>query len=357
MPGKFSVACTVYSLGLSGDHSLTGPNPVRLSLAVADPRRSGLHRDDLRRELGLPVEQLDQQGAGGVVGGGRVHGALDVHPGLRGEHVARLGPQVGQEHLREHPQPDIAVDAAGLVEVDALRAAPHADRRHRQAARVHHDREQVVAVGDLPGEFGREGQVAALVGGDHLVVDRHRGVHHDPVEVDQDPVARAVRIEQVPAGEVPPVDPHLLPGGVVPVLPGQPGDRVRQRDRREVAVVVEAALRARRVLPAEQPVEGLDQTTRSRCRATAVNSVACNSQRCGLADMIGHQQAGHAHDAADAERDGQRLVANLRWCASAGRQRSIRETIAKNATTVSRPTASSQAARIGTHGRQGADDR
>ena len=56
------------------------------------------------------------------------------------------------------------------------------------------------------------------------------------------------------AGEVPPVDPHLLPGGVIPVLPGQLGDRVRQRDRREVAVVVEAALRARRVLPAEQPV-------------------------------------------------------------------------------------------------------
>ena len=37
MPGKFSVAWTVYSLGLSGDHRLTGPNPVRLSRAVLVP--------------------------------------------------------------------------------------------------------------------------------------------------------------------------------------------------------------------------------------------------------------------------------------------------------------------------------
>ena len=37
MPGKFSVAWTVYSLGLSGDHRLTGPNPARLSLAVPVP--------------------------------------------------------------------------------------------------------------------------------------------------------------------------------------------------------------------------------------------------------------------------------------------------------------------------------
>ena len=37
MPGKSSVARTVYSLGLSGDHRLTGPNPVRLSLAWLTP--------------------------------------------------------------------------------------------------------------------------------------------------------------------------------------------------------------------------------------------------------------------------------------------------------------------------------
>ena len=36
-PGTFSVAWTVYSLGLSGDHRLTGPNPVRLSRAVLVP--------------------------------------------------------------------------------------------------------------------------------------------------------------------------------------------------------------------------------------------------------------------------------------------------------------------------------
>ena len=230
------------------------PEPGQAQLGGAGPGRADRHRRGLRRDLRLPVEQLDQQGAGGVRRRGRVNGALDVDPGLRAEHVGRLGEQVGEEHLREHPQPDVPVDAAGLEEVDAGRAAADADRRHRQAARVHDDREQVVAAGDLAGEFGREGQVAALVGADHLVVDRHRRVDHDAVEVHEDPVARTVRVEQVRPVEVPPVDPHLLPGGVVPVLPGQRGDRVRHRDRREVAVVEEAALRARRVLPAEQPV-------------------------------------------------------------------------------------------------------
>jgi hypothetical protein len=138
----------------------------------------------VRRDLPLPVEQLDQQGAVDVRGRGRVEGALDVDAGLGAEHVGGLGVQVGQEHLGEHPQPHVPVDAAGLEEVHAGRAAAGADRRHRQAARVHHDREQVVAAGDLAGDFGREGQVPALVGGDHLVVDAHRGVHHDAVEVD-----------------------------------------------------------------------------------------------------------------------------------------------------------------------------
>ena len=36
-PGKFTVAWTVYSFGLSGDHRLTCPRPVRLSLAVLIP--------------------------------------------------------------------------------------------------------------------------------------------------------------------------------------------------------------------------------------------------------------------------------------------------------------------------------
>ena len=40
MPGTFSVAWTVYSLGLSGDHRLTGPSPVRLSRAVLVPGES-----------------------------------------------------------------------------------------------------------------------------------------------------------------------------------------------------------------------------------------------------------------------------------------------------------------------------
>ena len=254
MPGKFSVAWTVYSLGLIRRPQADRPEPGQAQPGGAGPRRAGRHRHGLRRDLPLPVEQLDQQGALGVLGGGRVEGALDVDAGLGPQYVGGPGEQVGQEHLGEHPQPHVPVDAAGLEEVHAARAAADADRRHRQAARVHHDREQVAGAGDLAGEFGREGQVPALVGGDHMVVDAHRGVHHDAVEVDEDPVARAVRVEQPGPAEVPPVDPYLLPGGVVPVLPGQRDDRVRHRDRREVAVIVGAGLRAGRVPPAEQPV-------------------------------------------------------------------------------------------------------
>src|SRR5213075_1920476 len=86
-------------------------------------RRVGLNRRGLRRDLPLPVEQLDQQGAVDVRGRGRVEGALDVDAGLGAEHVGGPGVQVGQEHLGEHPQPHVPVDAAGLEEVHAGRAA------------------------------------------------------------------------------------------------------------------------------------------------------------------------------------------------------------------------------------------
>ena len=39
------------------------PEPGQAQPGRAGPRRAGLHADGLRRELGLPVEQLDQQGA------------------------------------------------------------------------------------------------------------------------------------------------------------------------------------------------------------------------------------------------------------------------------------------------------
>ena len=42
MPGKLSVAWTVYNLGWSGDHRPTGPNPVRLSRAVLVPGESAV---------------------------------------------------------------------------------------------------------------------------------------------------------------------------------------------------------------------------------------------------------------------------------------------------------------------------
>ena len=170
-------------------------------------------------DLPVAVEQLHQQRAAGVRRQGRIYGALHVYPPPRSEHIGRQGEQVGQECLRKHPERDVAVDPAGLEEVDAGRHAAVAHRRHRQAVGVHQDREQIVPRADVAGQLGRERQVPALVGADCLVVDHHRCVDHDPVEVDHDPVSWLGRTDQRSAAEVAPVDPHLLPCPGVPVAP------------------------------------------------------------------------------------------------------------------------------------------
>ncbi len=64
--GNVSVAWTVYSFGLSGDHRLTGPSSVRLSFAVLVPGEVTLTVADLRGDLRAAVEQLHEQGAGAV---------------------------------------------------------------------------------------------------------------------------------------------------------------------------------------------------------------------------------------------------------------------------------------------------
>ncbi len=230
------------------------PESGQAQLPGGDAGRVQADRCGLGGDQSASVEQLDHQAAVGMRWQRRVDTALHVYPPLRGEHVDRQGEQVGQERLREHPQPDVAVDPARLEEVDSDRAVAQAHRRHRQAVGVHQDREQVVARGDVAGEFGRERQVPALVGADRVVVDHYRRVDHDPVEIDHDPVARPTRSEQWPAVEMAPVDPHLLPLAGVPITPRKRSDRVRHRDQREAAVVVERTLRARHVLPAEQPV-------------------------------------------------------------------------------------------------------
>src|ERR1039458_8899785 len=118
------------------------PQIGQAQLRGADPRGGDLDRRHLRGDLRGPVEQLDEQGSAGVGRHRRVEGALDVHASLRAEYVGGHGEQVGEERLRDHPEVDVTVDPAGLEEVDAVRAAPHANRRYRQAARIDDEPEQ-----------------------------------------------------------------------------------------------------------------------------------------------------------------------------------------------------------------------
>ena len=100
----------------------------------------------------------------------------------------------------------------------------------------------------VAGEFGREGQVAALVAGYGGAVEHDGGVGHHPVEGHEHPAARDGRAVEVLA-----VDPDALPGGVVPVGPGQPRDGMRHRDAGEPAVVMPGLIGPLDVRPAEQP--------------------------------------------------------------------------------------------------------
>src|SRR5690606_10237585 len=139
----------------------------------------------------------------------------------------------------------------GLPEVDGVgRLVDGVRRRVDGEPRVEPYREHVAArphrVDDLEGER----EITAEVLAELVAVQGHRGTGECGTEVDERPVAGEVG-GQV---EVPAVDPHLLPRRRVPVTPGQLGDRVRQRDADEVAVVVVRCLRAVDVLAAEQPV-------------------------------------------------------------------------------------------------------
>ena len=71
--------------------------------------------------------------------------------------------QISDLHLRRAGQlVEGRIDTAAFLEACIKRINQLPDRA-----------KLVVASGDLPGEFGREGQVTALVSGDHLIVDRH----------------------------------------------------------------------------------------------------------------------------------------------------------------------------------------
>ncbi len=142
----------------------------------------------------------------------------------------------------------VPVDAARLQIVDGGGAARRAVGRHIQPPGVHDDRQYVVTIDQVPGQLGRPGQVAALVGAEHGAVQHHRRTHHHPVEVGEHPAATGAR-----EGEVLTVDPRARPALRVPVAPGQRGHGVRERDPGEAAVVVARGFGAVGPPPAEQP--------------------------------------------------------------------------------------------------------
>ena len=222
-----------------------------------------------------PSKQLDQQGAVGVRRQRRVDGALHVHPRLRGEHVGRQREQVGQERLRQHPQPDVTVDPARLEEVDAGRAAARSSSAVPAGSCASTMTESRLSPEvTWPVSSAENGRyppwwvltVWSLITTVALTMT--------PSKSTMILLPGRARTEQWPAVEMAPVDPHLLPRADVPVAPGERSDHVRQRDRREAAVVVERALRARHVLPAEQPVRVQREVTGSwaAARSTATCS-------------------------------------------------------------------------------------
>ena len=85
------------------------------------------------------------------------------------------------------------------------------------------------------------------MGRDLGAIEEHGRAGHDALEVDEHPGGRR-------SGDVLAVDPHLLPGGVVPVTPGERRDRVRKGDGRKPCLRISGRLGAADVRAAEQPV-------------------------------------------------------------------------------------------------------
>ena len=209
-----------------------GPGPLvgqgrldRVELGV--PRRPVAHRADLGdREAdgaGAGPSDLgrgpgDGQDAGAVEQGGgdgrrvsfrddcRVECRLDLDVAVVAQHVLRAREDVFQKDPRHDVQRHVAVDAARLQVVHRRRAGGLDVGGNVEPARVYDDRQDVVALGHVAGEFGRPGQVAARVGSGRPAVEHHDGVRHDPIEGHQDPRAR-----DGGAGEVLAVYPDVLP--------------------------------------------------------------------------------------------------------------------------------------------------
>jgi len=180
-----------------------------------------------RGDRGVPVEQFGAQRAGELRP--RVDRGLDDDLPRRGiKDVDRLGEDALDERLRDDDQPRVAVQAAGLEEVDRGTGI------RRRAVRRDVDVEpgvqrdgQGVGAFQVVGDLGTERQVAVRVRGDGRAVQRDRRGGHRAVERQEDPCSgRPDR-----CGEVLGVGPGLLPGAGIPVLPVEGGDGVRQGDR------------------------------------------------------------------------------------------------------------------------------
>jgi hypothetical protein len=210
--------------------------------------RAGMQRGLRGGEPARSVQELcgDRQRARRH--GGRVHPALNPDMTAGAEHVRGPGEHVRQEDLRHDAQRRIPVDAPRLQIVHRPRPPARAVGRHRQAPRIHDQREHVIAVGQVTGQLDRPGKVTALVAAERRAVQHRSRGNHDAAEVGEHPAASEQRAVQVP-----PVDPHFLPRCRIPSAPRQRHHRVRQRHRAEAAVVIVRIRRAAGIHPAEQP--------------------------------------------------------------------------------------------------------
>jgi hypothetical protein len=153
-------------------------------------------------------------------------GACHVHAAGGVEHVDRLGEHIADEGLRHRRKRDPADDAAGLQVVDGSGAFGRAFRRHILPAGIHGDIQDVFAALQPIRDLVAEGQVSAQVFGQRVAVHGRRRSHHNAIELQE----HAAVLKLAGQGKALAVSPDIRPHGGIPILPGQPGDAMRQGD-------------------------------------------------------------------------------------------------------------------------------
>jgi len=171
-----------------------------------------------------PQLDLDARRSRGRSGG--VNRAEHFDAPVEIQHFDWLGEHVADEGLGHELQPGGAVDAAGFQVVNAFRADRRSFRWDIAPAGVHGHREQVFAGGQVVSDLVPGGQVAAQVLRQRMAVEGRRRADHNAIELQE----RAQPMGSLGQREMPAVDPDLLPGRGVPVLPGKLGHAMGQRD-------------------------------------------------------------------------------------------------------------------------------